>query len=88
VSALDTTANTVNLLGWMIDAAERVNNLNMGRAVFYMNRRIRTKLRVGILEKVSSQLTWDTVTGKRVMAFDGIPIRRTDALLTTEARVV
>lgn len=88
VSDLNTVANTKNLIWWMIDAAERVNNLNMGRAVFYMNRRIRTKLRQGILEKISSQLTWDTVAGKRIMAFDGIPIRRTDALLLTEARVV
>jgi hypothetical protein len=85
---LETIANTKELLTWMIMASELVPTLGMGRAVFYMNRTLRTKLRLGILEKVSAQLTWDTVSGKRVLAFDGIPIRRVDALLKTEARVV
>ncbi|WP_175773901.1 phage major capsid protein [Burkholderia multivorans] len=29
-----------------------------------------------------------TVAGQRVMMFDGIPVRRTDAILNTESRVV
>jgi hypothetical protein len=52
-----------------------------------MNRNLREKLRLGILEKVSSNLTWETVEGKRVMTFDDIPVRRTDALGVTETRV-
>ena len=40
-------------------------------------------------EKVAaSTLTMEEIAGKRVVAFDGIPCRRTDALLLTEARVV
>jgi hypothetical protein len=53
-----------------------------------MNRTLREKLRLGILEKVSTNLTWETVEGKRVMTFDDIPVRRTDALINTETRVV
>lgn len=88
VSDLDTVANTKNLINWMIQASERVPVLGKGRAAFYMNRRLREKLRLGILEKVSSNLTWETVEGKRVMTFDDIPVRRTDALVNTESRVV
>lgn len=88
VSDLDTVANTKNLINWMIQASERIPELGKGRAAFYMNRRLREKLRLGILEKISSNLTWETISGERVMTFDDIPVRRTDALVNTEARVV
>lgn len=88
VSDLDTVANTKKLIEWMIQASERIPELGKGRAAFYMNRRLREKLRLGILEKVSSNLTWETVSGERVMTFDDIPVRRCDALVNSEARVV
>ena len=88
VSDLDTVANTKNLINWMIQASERIPELGKGRAAFYMNRRLREKLRLGILEKISTNLTWETISGERVMTFDDIPVRRTDALVNTEARVV
>ena len=88
VSDLDTVANTKKLIEWMIQASERIPELGKGRAAFYMNRRLREKLRLGILEKISNNLTWETVSGERVMTFDDIPVRRCDALVNTEARVV
>lgn len=88
VSDLDTVANTKKLVEWMIQASERIPELGKGRAAFYMNRRLREKLRLGILEKISSNLTWETISGERVMTFDDIPVRRCDALVNTEARVV
>lgn len=88
VSDLDTVANTKKLIEWMIQASERIPELGKGRAVFYMNRRLREKLRLGILEKISNNLTWETVSGERVMTFDDIPVRRCDALVNAEARVV
>jgi hypothetical protein len=88
VSDLTTVANTKNLINWMIQAAERIPSFGAGRAAFYVNRNIREKLRLGILEKVASNLTFETVAGKRVLTFDEIPVMRTDALLNTEARVV
>ena len=88
VSELTTLANTKNLVTWMIQASERIPALGKGRACFYMNRNLREKLRLGILEKISTNLTWESVEGKRVMTFDDIPVRRTDALLNTETRVV
>lgn len=88
VSDLDTVANTKNIINWMIQASERIPELGKGRAAFYMNRRLREKLRLGILEKISSNLTWETISGERVMTFDDIPVRRADALVNTEARVI
>ncbi|HPB10463.1 MAG TPA: hypothetical protein PLT74_04320 [Kiritimatiellia bacterium] len=87
VSELGTITNTKNIINWMVQAAERVDNLNAGRPVFYMNRTIREKLRLGILEKISNNLTWETVAGKRVMTFDDIPVKRVDQILKTESRV-
>ncbi|MFP3799444.1 major capsid protein [Paraburkholderia sp. SIMBA_027] len=88
VSDLATVANTSNLINWMIAASERIPAFGMGRAAWYVNRTVREKLRLGILNKISNNLTWETVAGQRVMMFDGLPVRRTDALLNTEARVV
>jgi hypothetical protein len=72
----------------MIMASERIPVLGRGRACWYTNRTTREKLRLGILEKISSNMSWETVAGKRVMTFDDIPVRTTDALLNTEAAVV
>jgi hypothetical protein len=87
VSDLNTIANTKNLINWMVMAAERIPSFGKGRAAFYVNRTIREKLRLGILERVASNLSWETVSGKRVMTFDDIPVRRTDALINAEAVV-
>jgi hypothetical protein len=35
----------------------------------------------------SSTLMMDDVAGKKVMTFDGFPVRRVDALLHTESKV-
>lgn len=76
------------LITAMIKASERIPTMGRGRAVWYVPRNIRENLRLGILEKTSNNLTWETVEGKRVMTFDDIPVRRVDALRANEARVV
>lgn len=88
ISNLGTLANTKNLIEWMIKASERIPHFGRGKACWYVNRTIREKLRLGINEKIANNLTWETVEGKRVMTFDDIPVRRTDALINTESRVV
>lgn len=87
VSDLATDANASKLINYMIMASERIPAFGMGRAVWYVNRNVREKLRLGILNKVGNNLAWDTVAGQRLMTFDGIPVRRTDAILNTEAVV-
>jgi hypothetical protein len=87
VSDLSTVENTKGLITSMIMASERIPVLGRGRAAWYINRTIREKLRLGIVEKVANNMSWETVAGKRVMTFDDIPVRHTDALLNTEAAV-
>lgn len=75
------------LITAMIKLSERVKTTG-ARASWYVPRNIRENLRLGILEKISNNLSWETVEGKRVMTFDDIPVKRVDALTKTEARVV
>lgn len=83
-----TAATGGDITDLMVQLIERVQGLN-GRPTFYMSRTLRTMLRRQMIEKVkNSSLTMDELAGKRVLAFDGIPIRRVDALATDEARVV
>jgi len=83
-----TGATGANLIDLMTQALELVQSLNMGRAAFYVNRHIKSMLRRQIVNKVvGSTLTMDTVAGKHVMTFDGVPVRRCDALLNNEALV-
>jgi len=90
--ALDNSASAEaegkKLIRNMIMATELIPHLNAGRAAFYTNRPIRSRLRLAILDRTANNLTWETVSGKRVMTFDDIPVYRTDAILTTEAAVV
>ncbi|RIQ16083.1 hypothetical protein D0850_16370 [Bordetella avium] len=89
VSELTKNASAgADLIDLMIQAVELIPNVGMGRPAFYMPRRIRSFLRRQITNKVAaSMLTMEEIAGKKVVAFDGIPCRRTDALLLTEARV-
>jgi hypothetical protein len=87
ISDLGTLANTKNLVTWMIQSSERINTFSGKRPVFYVNRTIREKLRLGIIEKISNNLTWESVEGKRVMVFDDIPVKLCDALLNSETVV-
>jgi hypothetical protein len=57
-----------------------------GRPAIYCSRAVRSFLRRQIANKIAaSTLTMEDVAGKRVVAFDGIPVRRCDALINTEA---
>lgn len=78
----------VVLADLMFQAVERVPNLTAGRAVFYMDRTIRTKLRQQLSYGTkSSVLTVEMQGGVPIMSFQGIPIRRVDALAVDETVV-
>ena len=76
-----------DLVSLMIEAVEMIPNLNMGTPVFYMRREVRTALRNQIRSDSNVQLSVDTVSGKRVVSFDEIPVKRVDQLLQTEEEV-
>lgn len=78
-----------DLTDLLADAIERIPALSMGRPVIYANRRALSFLRRQTAAKVgNSTLTMDQVGGKKVTHFDGIPVRRLDALTNSEAAVV
>ena len=89
VSDLTKNASTgADLIDLMIQALEIIPNMSMGRPVFYCSRTVRSFLRRQILNKNNVNLTFESVAGKQVLSFDGVPVRKTDALLETEAVVV
>jgi hypothetical protein len=83
-----TGATGADIIDLMTQALELVQSLTVGRPAFYCNRSIKSMLRRQIVNKVgNATLTMDTVAGKHVMTFDGVPVRRCDALLNNEALV-
>lgn len=77
-----------NIADLMVQAIEMIPSLSMGKPVFYMPRRLRSTLRRQIISSVkNATLTQETIAGKSVTMFDGIPVRRVDALSADEARV-
>lgn len=79
---------TVDLIALMEQAVETLPN-RLGRPVFYMNRTARRYLRKFARTAVSAGggLTFENVTGKRILMFGDVPIRTVDAILNTEALV-
>lgn len=94
IANIDVTQLTKNasagpdLIDLMVQAIELLPFQDMGRPVFYANRTIRSFLRRQITNKTNVWLSQNEVAGKRVLAFDEIPVKRLDVLLNTEARVV
>ncbi|CAB4144326.1 major capsid protein [uncultured Caudovirales phage] len=81
-------ASGPDLVDLMTQAVELIPSLSMGRPAFYMNRTLRSFLRRQIANKVAaSTLTIEQVAGKHVTMFDGIPVRRCDAITNTESGI-
>lgn len=86
-------ASGPDLLDLFAQAVELVPNINAGRPVFYCNRTVRGFLRRQIMNKtVNSSLSIEQITRAngalvRVPMFDGIPVRRCDAILNTESGI-
>lgn len=69
-----------DLIDLMVDAVETLEDANVCRPVFYCGREIRKWLRKQITNKDNVNLTTEQIAGRKVTAFDGIPVRRVDAL--------
>jgi hypothetical protein len=80
-------ASGADLVDYMTQALELVQSLSGGRPAFYMNRRLRSVLRRQIKNAKNMNLSLDTVAGRQVLNFDGVPVRMSDSLLLTEAAV-
>jgi len=87
-SNLASGTNAADILKLMAKAIHRVPNLRMGRAAFYMNREVLEALDVQSMSKEGLALKTQELEGQIWQTFRGVPLRQTDALLNTEARVV
>jgi hypothetical protein len=88
-----TTAVATNILHMMLRAIDRIPNFGMGRPCFYMNRSVFSLLRRLAMEKSVNALALEAGanqfgTPMRWASFEGIPLRKVDQILNTEARVI
>jgi len=89
-----TQASTTStaLIKLMARALYRIPNMAMGRAAFYMNRTVHSGLSIAALDKSQSVLAIQEGlsqfgTAQSYLSFLGVPLRRVDALINTEAAV-
>jgi len=80
------------LIKLMTKALYKIPNMSMGRAAFYMNRTVHSGLSIAALDKSQSVLAIQEGlsqfgTAQSYLSFLGVPLRRVDALLTTESAV-
>lgn len=75
------------LIDLMSEALEKIPH-PVGRMAFYCNREVCAFLRKQIRYAANVNITMNEVAGKHVVAFDGVPVRRVDALEATEKRYV
>lgn len=87
---LKSGVGAADLIDLMISAIYKIHTLQNGTPVFYMNRTIEAFLDKQSLTAVGAGagLSYQNYQGQRILTFRGIPIRRSDALLNTEDRVV
>ena len=76
-----------DLIDLMTDAIEMLPNERKGRLAFYCNRQISSYLRKQRRYAKNVNISQEEVAGRKVTAFDGIPVRRVDALTGGEAQV-
>lgn len=87
------TQNAQQLLKLMSRMMDRIPNYNVGKPVFYMNRTVYSILKIQALDKSQNALGVEEAidqfgnVNKGGMQFLGIPIRRNDQLLNTEATI-
>ena len=84
---------STNLIKLLTRALYRIPNMSMGRAAFYMNRTVHSGMSVAALDKSQNVLAIQeglTQFGQAssYLSFLGVPLRRVDALINSEARVV
>lgn len=82
-------ASGADIIDLMTQAQEMIHSLTGVQPAYYVNRTIRSFLRRQTVNKVAaSTLMYDNVDGKPALMFGEVPVRRVDAILNTEARVV
>lgn len=88
ISNLVAKSSAADLIDKMIMAIHRLPSINMGKCAFYMNRSCFEMLDIQRRDDMlTGGITYTEIDGKIVYSFRGIPIRKVDALLESEAVV-
>ncbi len=77
-----------DLADLLIQAIELVPSLGKGTPVIYCNKTIRTWMRRQIKNSTNVNILMQDIAGKKVVTFDEIPVKRCDAILNSEDRVI
>ena len=77
--------SAADLQDLMIDAMHKIPNQNAVNLSFCMNRTAKNYLDRQRTDSTAGNISWETIDGKIVHSFRGIPIRTCDALTITEA---
>jgi hypothetical protein len=92
IDVSDLTKNAsagADIIDLMTQGQEMIHSLTGVQPAYYCNRTIRSFLRRQTVNKVAAgTLMYDEVDGKPALMFGEVPVRRVDALINTEARVV
>lgn len=90
IDALDAKATSgADLIDLLIDAVEMFPTTVGAGCAIYMNARLRTMLRKQIGRRVNVNLQWETVAGRKVVTYDGIPVHKLpESILPTYAKPV
>jgi hypothetical protein len=82
-----TSNNIVDSVVKLIKGVNLIPNLNMGKTVMYCNKDVKTQFDVLAYNKTTPAVYMTEVGGKFTTHFMGIPIRRHDAILSTESEL-
>lgn len=86
---INTASMPANLPELLITGLNQLPDLNLGKPVIYCNKTVKTTLDIEALNKSNLHITNEKDPfGKPVTSFQGVPIRRVDAILDTEAALV
>ena len=90
VSNLVSGVGAADLIDLMISADYKIDSQENGMGVWYVNRTLEAHLHKQALTKVGAGagLRFDNYQGQKVLMFLGSPVRRMDAIINAEARVV
>jgi hypothetical protein len=80
-------STTIDLVAAMSRSLDRPPSLKGCRPVFYMNRTIYSFLRLQGLSRSNQAVTIQPALNQFELGFEGVPIRRVDQLLNTEAQI-
>lgn len=88
-TALVNNSSPADIVTLMSKSLDRIPNFGMGRAAFYMNRTVYSYLRIQALSKSQNVLAIEQGlsqfgTPMKWLSFQGIPLRRVDAITNTE----